>query len=95
LRGKERRLERNAGLFSPLSSLDISLSIIYNDSEEKTMIDILYRISIWALTALLLVLIVLISVVGVAESTLRVLGIITSFFILSSVVLYVLKRKNS
>jgi hypothetical protein len=59
------------------------------------MIDILYRISIWALTALLLVLIVLISVVGVAESTLRVLGIITSFFILSSVVLYVLKRKNS
>ncbi len=59
------------------------------------MIDILYRISIWALTALLMVLIVLISVTGAAESTLRVLGIITSFFILSSVVLFVLRRKKS
>ena len=58
------------------------------------MINILYRISIWALTALLIVLIVLISVVGVAENTLRILGIITSFFILSSLVLFIIRRKN-
>lgn len=58
------------------------------------MINTLYKISIWVLAALLMVMIVLISVVGVEESTLTVLGWITSFFLISSVVLFVLKRQK-
>lgn len=59
------------------------------------MINLLYKISVWVLAALLLVMIVLISIVGVEESTLTVLGWITAFFILSSVVLFVLKRQKN
>lgn len=58
------------------------------------MINVLYKISVWVLAALLLVMIVLISIVGVEESTLTVLGWITSFFILSSAVLFVLNRQK-
>ncbi len=58
------------------------------------MINILYKISVWVLAALLLVMIVLISIVGVEESTLTVLGWITSFFILSSAVLFVVNRQK-
>lgn len=58
------------------------------------MINILYKISVWVLAALLLVMIVLISIVGVEESTLTVLGWITSFFILSSAVLFVFNRQK-
>ncbi len=58
------------------------------------MINLLYKISVWVLAALLLVMIVLISIVGVEESTLTVLGWITTFFLLSSVVLFVLKRQK-
>ncbi len=58
------------------------------------MINTLYKISIWVLAALLMVMIVLIAVVGVEESTLTVLGWITSFFLISSVVLFVLKRQK-
>ncbi len=58
------------------------------------MINTLYKISIWVLATLLMVMIVLISVVGVEESTLTVLGWITSFFLISSVVLFVLKRQK-
>lgn len=58
------------------------------------MINTLYKISIWVLAALLMVMIVLISVVGVEESTLTVLGWVTSFFLISSVVLFVLKRQK-
>lgn len=58
------------------------------------MINTLYKISVWVLAALLSVMIVLIAIVGVEESTLRVLGWITAAFILSSAVLYVLKRRK-
>ncbi len=58
------------------------------------MINTLYKISIWILAVLLSVLIVLIAIVGVEESTLKVLGWITAVFILSSAVLYVLKRRK-
>lgn len=58
------------------------------------MINLLYKISVWVLAALLLVMIVLISIVGVEERTLTVLGWITAFFLLSSVVLFVLKRQK-
>ncbi len=58
------------------------------------MINTLYKISVWVLSALLSVMIVLIAIVGVEESTLRVLGWITAAFILSSAVLYVLKRRK-
>lgn len=58
------------------------------------MINVLYKISVWVLSALLLVMIVLISIVGVEESTLTVLGWITSFFILSSAVLFVFNRQK-
>ncbi len=56
------------------------------------MLNILYKISIWALSALLVTLIVLISVVGVGESVLFVLGSFTLFFMLSSIALYLVKR---
>lgn len=59
------------------------------------MIDILYKISIWALALLLLLMIVLISIVGVGEGVLTVLGWITSFFIVSSVVLFLVRWKKS
>ncbi len=56
------------------------------------MLNILYKISLWALGALLLTLIVLISVVGVSENTLFVLGLITLFFMLSSIVLFLVNK---
>ncbi len=59
------------------------------------MIDLLYKISVWALAALLLLLIVLISIVGVGENVLTVLGWITAFFILSSAVLFLVRRKKN
>ncbi len=59
------------------------------------MIDLFYKISVWALAILLLLMIVLISIVGVDESVLTVLGWITAFFILSSAVLFLVRRKKS
>lgn len=59
---------------------------------EVAMLNILYKISLWALGALLLTLIVLISVVGVSENVLFVLGLFTLFFMLSSIVLYLINR---
>ncbi len=56
------------------------------------MLNILYKISLWALGALLLTLIVLISVVGVSENVLFVLGLFTLFFMLSSIVLFLVNR---
>ncbi len=59
------------------------------------MIDLFYKISVWALAILLLLMIVLISIVGVDESVLTVLGWITAFFIISSAVLFLVRRKKS
>ena len=59
------------------------------------MIDLFYKISVWALAILLMLMIVLISIVGVDESVLTVLGWITAFFILSSAVLFLVRRKKS
>lgn len=59
------------------------------------MIDLFYKISVWALAILLLLMIVLISIVGVDESVLTVLGWITAFFILSSAVLFLVRWKKS
>ncbi len=59
------------------------------------MIDLFYKISVWALAILLLLMIVLISIVGVDESVLTVLGWITAFFVLSSAVLFLVRRKKS
>ncbi len=56
------------------------------------MLNILYKISLWALGALLLTLIVLISVVGVSENVLFVLGLFTLFFMLSSIVLFLVNK---
>lgn len=56
------------------------------------MLNILYKISLWALGALLLTLIVLISVVGVSENVLFVLGLFTLLFMLSSIVLFLVNR---
>ncbi len=56
------------------------------------MFDILYKISFSILAVLLLLMIVLISIVGVEESTLKILGWITSFFIVSTSVLFFLRR---
>lgn len=59
---------------------------------EVAMLNILYKISLWALGALLLTLIVLISVVGVSENVLFVLGLFTLFFMLSSIVLFLVNK---
>ena len=59
---------------------------------EVAMLNILYKISLWALGALLLTLIVLISVVGVSENVLFVLGLFTLLFMLSSIVLFLVNR---
>ncbi len=56
------------------------------------MLNILYKISLWALGALLLTLIVLISVVGVSENVLFVLGLFTLLFMLSSIVLFLVNK---
>lgn len=56
------------------------------------MLNILYKISLWALGALLFTLIVLISVVGVSENVLFVLGLFTLLFMLSSIVLFLVKN---
>lgn len=58
------------------------------------MFDILYKISFSILAVLLLLMIVLISIVGVEESTLKILGWITSFFIVSTSVLFFLRRRE-
>ena len=60
--------------------------------KEVAMLNILYKISLWALGALLLTLIVLISVVGVSENVLFVLGLFTLLFMLSSIVLFLVNR---
>lgn len=59
------------------------------------MIDLFYKISVWALAILLLLMIVMISIVGVDEGVLTVLGWITAFFVLSSAVLFLVRRKKS
>ncbi len=59
------------------------------------MIDLLYKISTYALAFFLLLMIVLISVIGSGEIVLTVLGWITVFFIISSVVLFIIKKKKS
>lgn len=58
------------------------------------MINMLFKISTLLLSLLLLVQIVLIAIVGVEEIVLTVLGWITVFFLFSSIVLYLLKRKT-
>lgn len=57
------------------------------------MINTLFKISTVLLSLLLLVQIVLIAIIGVEEIVLTVLGWITVFFLFSSIVLYLLKRK--
>lgn len=58
------------------------------------MINMLFKISTLLLSLLLLVQIVLIAIVGVEEIVLTVLGWITVFFLFSSIILYLLKRKT-
>ncbi len=58
------------------------------------MFDILYKISFSILALLLLLMIVLISIVGVEESTMKILGWITSFFIVSTSVLFFLRSRE-
>lgn len=61
----------------------------------EDMIDLLYKISTYILAFMLLLMIVLISIVGVGENVLTVLGWITAFFITSSIVLFFIKRRRS
>ncbi len=61
----------------------------------EDMIDLLYKISTYILAFMLLLMIVLISIVGVGENVLTVLGWITAFFIASSIVLFFIKRRRS
>lgn len=61
----------------------------------EDMIDLLYKISTYILAFMLLLMIVLISIVGVGENVLTVLGWITAFFIVSSIVLFFIKRRRS
>lgn len=58
------------------------------------MIDKLYKVSKCILAVLLLLMIVLISIVGVEENVLTVLGWITAVFIAVSVVLFFLKKSS-
>lgn len=58
------------------------------------MINTLFKISTFLLALLLLVQIVLIAIIGAEEIVLTVLGWITVFFLFSSIVLYLLKRKT-
>lgn len=58
------------------------------------MINTLFKISTLLLALLLLVQIVLIAIIGAEEIVLTVLGWITVFFLFSSIVLYLLKRKT-
>lgn len=59
------------------------------------MINLLYKISIFLLAFFLILLIVLISIVGTGELTLKTIGWITVFFMFSSITLFIIKRKNS
>ncbi len=58
------------------------------------MIERLYKISLGILALLLLLMIVLISIVGVEESVLTVLGWITASFIIISIILFFLKKRS-
>lgn len=58
------------------------------------MIERLYKISLGILALLLLLMIVLISIVGVDESVLTVLGWITASFIIISIILFFLNKRS-